>query len=65
MKLYRHHLEKYNPETRDIQDNRRKISKAVFSYLSETGEEHRKAFIDKPYTSEMIFWNIAPKHMTI
>jgi hypothetical protein len=65
MKITRLHLEIYNPETRDINDRRRKISKAVFSYISENGDEFRKSFTDKPNTPELKFWDIAPKIINI
>ena len=65
MKIYRKYLERYNPDKKDIQDNRKKISFAVFSYYSETGEEYRKSFKATKNTPENYFWDIAPKVMEI
>ena len=61
MQLFRHHLEIYNPDTRDHQDRRKKISRATFSYLNNEGIEYRKTFTSKPNESEQNFWIIAPK----
>ena len=65
MKLQRKYLEKYNPCTRDIQDQRKKISKAVFSYTDDNNNEYRKSFKDIPYKSEQYFWSIAPITMNV
>ena len=59
--IYRKHLEMYNPETRDIQDNRKKISKAVFSYYDDNNNEYRKSFTGPVNMPEAEYWNIAPK----
>ena len=61
MILFRNKLEKYHPDARDIQDNRKKISYAVFSYFDENNIEYRKKFIQPKNTPEMKFWDIAPK----
>lgn len=61
MKLYRHQLEIYHPDTKDIRDNRKKIAIAVFSYFDEDNIEYRKKFTGLKNTPELKFWDIAPK----
>lgn len=56
----RNHLEKYEENTRDFKDKRKKVSRAVFSYFDEQGIEYRKSFVAIPYTPENEFFKIAP-----
>ena len=63
--LIRRYLEKYEPETKDVFDKRKKISLAVFSYFDELGNEYRKSFKSKPNEPEKNFWEIAPKTLLI
>ena len=63
--LIKNKLEKYNPNKRDTHDMRKKITWAVFSYTEEgTGHEYRKTFTAKPWTPEVIMWNLAPDKIT-
>lgn len=64
MNLKRNELEKYEENIRDIKDRRKKISRAVFSYIDvNTGEEYRRAFFSKPFTPEQYFWDVAPEYI--
>ncbi len=65
MTLERNLLEKYEPNRRNPQDNRKRIAWAVFSYIDTmTGDEYRKSFNATPHTSEIDFFTIAPKQIT-
>lgn len=59
--ITRHSLVKYHENTRDINDRRRKIAKAVFSYYDKNGIEYRKSFTLPAFTHENKFWEIAPE----
>ena len=60
--LQRNYLEIYNPCKRDIKDQRKKVSFAVFSYIDrDTKYEYRKSFTAPPNTPEADFWAIAPR----
>ena len=60
--LRRGHLAIYKENTRSAKDARKKIALAVFEYFDEaTGDDYRKSFSAKPYTSEVEFYEIAPK----
>jgi hypothetical protein len=65
MRANRYQLEKYIDKTRDIKDNRIKVARAVFSYISESGAEYRKSFVSVPFTSESKFWDIAPRQIEV
>ena len=58
--LERCELVSYNENVRDIQDKRKKVSKAVFSYHDQNGVEYRKGFTAQPFTHENNFFSIAP-----
>jgi len=60
MKAFRHNLEKFNENTRDVKDKRKKVSYAVFSYISENGVEYRKLFTMPAFTHENKFFDVAP-----
>jgi len=59
--LIKHKLEKFD-ENRKVYDNKKNVTWAVFSYIdADTGDEYRKSFTAKPFTSEMTMWKIAPE----
>lgn len=63
MKLFRHSLEIYNENKKDVFDNRKKFAEAIFSYFDENGNEYRKKFQLPAFTPENEFFNIAPKEI--
>lgn len=62
--LRRGKLVKYFAKTRDLNDRRRVVSKAVFSYYDTNGAEYRKSFTSKPFTPENNFMGLAPEVIT-
>ena len=62
---YRKELVKFDSECKDINDNRKKISKAVFSYFTVSGIEYRKSFVSVKGQTENYFWNIAPEEIQV
>jgi hypothetical protein len=65
MKAYLNQLEMFDECRRDIKDNRRKVSFAVFSYIAENGDEYRRSFTSLSRMPESYFWTIAPKEITV
>jgi hypothetical protein len=59
--LRRGHIVKYYAKQRDINDQRRKVAKAIFAYYGSDGFEYRKSFIAPVNTPENEFYRIAPE----
>lgn len=60
--LQREYLVKYWDKTPDINDRRKNVAKAVFSYIDrDTRNEYRRAFTAPAGTPENDFFDIAPK----
>lgn len=61
MTLTRNKLEKFNPCQKSINDGRKRVAKAVFSYIDSNGIEYRKGFEAPANSHENVFWAIAPE----
>jgi len=60
--LIRSSIAIYEAKTRDKNDRRKFVAKAVFSYFErDTHHEYRKSFTAPPNTPENKFWDIAPR----
>ena len=65
MKAIRRELAQYSERKRDNNDRRKFVTWAVFSYVTDNGEEYRRAFTSAPYTPELDMWGIAPKEINV
>ena len=60
MRARRNQLEQYHERKRDSKDRRKFVAWAVFSYLTDSGIEYRRAVTAEPLTPERNMWDIAP-----
>lgn len=65
MKAYRHNLEKYSENKKDVFDNRKHFAEAIFSYFTDSGNEYRRKFQLPVNTPENEFFKIAPLEINV
>ena len=59
--IKRGRIAKYYAKTRDTNDRRKKVARAVFSYYDANGLEYRKSFTLPVNTRKEAFYDIAPE----
>lgn len=62
----RRFMEWYDPEANSRKDRNKKVTRAVFSYFTESGVEYRRAAEEAPEnTPESDMWDLAPRTITV